>query len=63
MLASSAVRSDDGVARTLQAVRPEAIERELMRLALDATGARHGALFLWDRGARALRSPTTSSRA
>ena len=55
MLASSAVRSDDGVARTLQAVRPEAIERELMRLALDATGARHGALFLWDRGARALR--------
>jgi len=42
------------VERALSAARPEAFERELMRLALEATGAHHGALFLWDRAARGL---------
>ena len=42
------------VERVLSAARPETLERELMRLALTATGARHGALFLWDRKARGL---------
>jgi DNA-binding NtrC family response regulator len=42
------------VERALSAARPEALERELMRLALEATGARHGAIFLWDRRARGL---------
>jgi two-component system response regulator HydG len=42
------------VERALSAARPETLERELMRLALEATGAQHGALFLWDRGARGL---------
>ena len=42
------------VERALSAARPEALERELLRLALDATGARHGALFLWDKAARGL---------
>ena len=46
--------SADDVERALSAARPEALERELMRLALAATGARHGALFLWDRTARGL---------
>ncbi len=40
--------------RALSAARPEAIERELMAHALAATGASHGALFLWDRKAGGL---------
>ena len=43
-----------GLERALDDARPEAIERELMRLALASTGAVHGALFLWDRKARGL---------
>jgi transcriptional regulator with GAF, ATPase, and Fis domain len=42
------------IEKTLHAARPEALERELMRLALEVTGARHGALFLWDRKAHGL---------
>jgi two-component system, NtrC family, response regulator HydG len=42
------------VERALSAARPETLERELMRLALAATGARHGALFVWDKAARGL---------
>jgi transcriptional regulator with GAF, ATPase, and Fis domain len=44
----------DAIERALLAARPGMLERELMRLAAEATGARHGALFLWDRSARAL---------
>jgi len=44
----------EAIERALHEARPGTLERELMRLALDATGAAHGALFLWDRGARAL---------
>ncbi len=40
--------------RALSQARPEAIERELMAHALAATGASHGALFLWDKKARGL---------
>jgi two-component system, NtrC family, response regulator HydG len=38
----------------LRGARPEAVEREVMRLALARTGAAHGALFLRDRKARGL---------
>jgi len=44
----------EDIERSLRAVRPETLEREIMRLALDATKAEHGALFLWDRKARSL---------
>src|SRR5262249_51159421 len=42
------------VERARRAARPEGGERELMRLALAAPGAAHGALFVWDRRAHAL---------
>jgi two-component system, NtrC family, response regulator HydG len=44
----------EAIERALHAAPPGTLERELMRLALDATGARHGALFLWDRVAEGL---------
>ena len=40
--------------RALSEARPEAVERELMTRALTATGATHGALFLWDKKAGGL---------
>ena len=40
--------------QALRGARPEAVERELLRLAQARTGASHGALFLWDRKARGL---------
>ncbi len=40
--------------RALSEARPEAVERELMARALAATGATHGALFLWDKKAGGL---------
>jgi transcriptional regulator with GAF, ATPase, and Fis domain len=40
--------------QALRRVRPGGVEREVMRLALERTGAAHGALFLWDRRARGL---------
>jgi two-component system response regulator HydG len=38
----------------LHAARPEDLERRIMDLALARTGARHGALFLWDARRRGL---------
>jgi two-component system, NtrC family, response regulator HydG len=40
--------------QALRRARPEAVEREVRRLALARTGTAHGALFLWDRKARGL---------
>ncbi len=40
--------------RALSEARPEAVPRELTRHALAATGATHGALFLWDKKAGGL---------
>jgi two-component system response regulator HydG len=40
--------------RALSEARPEAVERELLTRALAATGATHGALFLWDKKAGGL---------
>jgi two-component system response regulator HydG len=40
--------------RALSEARPETVERELMTRALAATGATHGALFLWDKKAGGL---------
>ncbi|KAB2893321.1 MAG: ABC transporter substrate-binding protein, partial [Kofleriaceae bacterium] len=40
--------------RALSEARPEAVQRELMQRALAATGATHGALFLWDKKAGGL---------
>ena len=42
------------IERALDGVRPEVLDREIMRLALDRARAQHGALFLWDRKARGL---------
>jgi len=44
----------EAIERALHAAPPGTLERVLMRVALDATGARHGALFLWDRSADGL---------
>ncbi len=42
------------IERALDGVRPEALDREIMRLALAQAHAHHGALFLWDRKVRGL---------
>jgi two-component system response regulator HydG len=44
----------EALQRALAEARPEAVERELMQRALAATGATHGALFLWDKKAGGL---------
>ncbi|HTR49725.1 MAG TPA: sigma-54-dependent Fis family transcriptional regulator [Kofleriaceae bacterium] len=44
----------EAIARALQGASSQTLERELMRVALEATGTHHGALFLWDRAARQL---------
>src|SRR5689334_13950802 len=38
----------------LHAARPGTIEAELVAIALEATGAEHGALFVWDKEANGL---------
>jgi DNA-binding NtrC family response regulator len=40
--------------KALNAADIESLEREIVELALDRTGARHGAIFLWDERAKGL---------
>ncbi len=45
---------EDGDARALHAASAEQLERRIMDLALDRTGVRNGAIFLWDAKRRGL---------
>ncbi len=45
---------DDAIEGRLHAARPGTIDAELVAIALEATGAEHGALFVWDKAAQGL---------